>query len=77
VSTSPPPRRERRPPKKRRLLRFWVLALVAVVVFAAGLALGESLNDNPKPGGTQTLVRTLKPLEVPPARETVTVTAPR
>jgi hypothetical protein len=50
---------------------------VAVVVFAAGLALGESLKDNPKPGGTQTLVRTLKPLEVPPARETVTVTAPR
>jgi hypothetical protein len=49
---------------------------VAVVVFAAGLALGESLKDNPKPGGTQTLVRTLKPLEVP-ARETVTVTAPR
>jgi hypothetical protein len=73
----PAPRRERRPPKKRRLLRFWILALVAVVVFAAGLALGESLKDNPKPGGTQTLVRTLKPLEVPPARETVTVTAPR
>ncbi|HWJ31489.1 MAG TPA: hypothetical protein VNR59_04040 [Gaiellaceae bacterium] len=47
----------------------------AVVVFAVGVALGESLHDNPKPGGTQTLVRTLKPLALAPAaRETVTVT---
>ena len=47
----------------------------AVVVFAVGVAVGESLHDNPKPGGTQTLVRTLKPLELAPAaRETVTVT---
>jgi hypothetical protein len=50
---------------------------VLLVVFAAGLALGQALNDNPSPGGTQTLVRTLKPLEVPPARETVTVTTTR
>jgi hypothetical protein len=47
------------------------------VVFAIGLAIGESLHDNPSPGGTQTLVRTLKPLEVPPARETITVTVRR
>jgi hypothetical protein len=32
------------------------------------------LHDNPSGGGTQTLVRTLKPLPLPPARETVTVT---
>lgn len=51
--------------------------IVLVVVFAAGLALGQALDDNPSPGSTQTLVRTLKPLEVPPARETVTVTATR
>jgi hypothetical protein len=50
---------------------------VLVVVFGAGLALGQALNDNPSPGTTQTLVRTLKPLELPPARETVTVTATR
>ncbi len=43
-------------------------------VFAAGLALGQALHDNPRGGDTQTLVRTLKPLEVPPAPETVTVT---
>jgi hypothetical protein len=45
-----------------------------LLVFVAGLALGQALHDNPKPGGTQTLVRTLKPLALPPARETVTVT---
>jgi hypothetical protein len=44
-----------------------------IVVFAAGLALGEALQDNPS-GGTQTIVRTLKPRPLPPARETVTVT---
>jgi hypothetical protein len=48
-----------------------------VVAFAAGLALGDSLDDNPSPGRTQTSVRTLKPLEVPPAPQTVTVTVRR
>jgi hypothetical protein len=47
---------------------------VLVVVFGLGLALGEALHDNPSGGGTQTVVRTLKPLPLPPARETVTVT---
>jgi hypothetical protein len=50
---------------------------VLLVAFGVGLALGQALDDNPSPGGTQTLVRTLKPLEVPPARETVTVTIAR
>jgi hypothetical protein len=50
-------------------------AAVAVVTFAVGVAVGEALHDNPKPGGTQTLVRTLQPLPLAPAaRETVTVT---
>jgi hypothetical protein len=55
-----------------------ILIVVAVlVVFAIGIAVGQALNDNPKPGGTQTLVRTLKPLPLAPAaRETVTVTVP-
>ena len=53
-----------------------LLALaVAVVLFGLGVALGEALHDNPKPGGTQTIVRTLKPLPlVPAAQTTVTVT---
>jgi hypothetical protein len=52
-----------------------ILLIAIVAVFAVGLALGEALHDNPT-GGRQTIVRTLKPLEVPPARETVTVTRP-
>lgn len=55
--------------------RLLVAAAAAAVVFAVGVAVGESLHDNPRPGGTQTLVRTLKPLPLAPAaRDTVTVT---
>jgi hypothetical protein len=35
--------------------------LLAAVTFAAGVALGQALHDNPKPGGTQTLERTFRP----------------
>ena len=56
----------------RKLL---AVAVGAVVIFVVGVAVGEAVHDNPKPGGTQTLVRTLKPLPLAPAaRETVTVT---
>jgi hypothetical protein len=56
---------------RRRLL----LAAGFVVVFALGVGLGEALNDAPPGAGTQTLVRTLKPLPLAPAaRQTVTVT---
>jgi hypothetical protein len=55
--------------------KFVAVAVGAVVVFGVGVSLGEALHDNPRPGGTQTLVRTLKPLPLAPAaRETVTVT---
>ena len=58
---------------KRRFL----LAVAVLAVFAVGIALGQALNDNPEPGGTQTLVRTLEPLPLAPAaRATVTVTVP-
>jgi hypothetical protein len=67
-------RRERRPSKRQRRRRALLGALVLLAVFGAGLALGQALNDNPSTGDTQTLVRTLKPLELPPARQTVTVT---
>jgi hypothetical protein len=56
---------------KRKLL----VAALLVVVFVVGIALGEALNDSATPAGTQTLVRTLRPLPLAPAaRETVTVT---
>jgi hypothetical protein len=46
-----------------------------LLVFLVGIAFGQALDDNSPPGGTQTIVRTLKPLPLPPAaRETVTVT---
>jgi hypothetical protein len=45
-----------------------------ILAFAVGIAVGEALDDGDRPGGTQTLVRTLKPLPLAPAaRETVTV----
>lgn len=56
------------------MIRVALLVLGAVVVFAVGVALGEALHDNPRPGGAQTVVRTLKPLQLAPARVTVTVT---
>ena len=54
-----------------------LIAAGLVLAFAVGIAVGEALRDNPKPGGTQTLVRTLELLPLAPAaRETVTVTVP-
>ena len=48
---------------------------VLVVTFVVGIALGEALHDNPRGSGTQTLIRTLRPLPLAPAaRTTVTVT---
>ena len=56
---------------KRRI----AAGVAVVVVFVVGIAVGEALNDGPGTSGTQTLVRTLKPLPVAPAaRETVTIT---
>jgi hypothetical protein len=53
----------------------WVLGLVLLaVVFFAGLAIGRAVEQAPRPGGTQTIVRTLDPLTVRPAERTVTVT---
>jgi hypothetical protein len=70
------PRRARRPPRRRRPALATALAVGgAVVAFLVGVALGQALDENAPPGGTQTIVRTLKPLPLPPAaRETVTVT---
>ena len=39
----------------------WVVTLLLfVLVFLLGIALGEALHDNPKPGGTQTIVQTIQ-----------------
>jgi hypothetical protein len=50
--------------------------VLVAVAFLAGLGLGEALENEP-PSGTQTIVRTLRPLPlVPAAVSTVTVTTP-
>jgi hypothetical protein len=67
VTLSPVERRERR--KRRRqaeLVRWGILAVVALVVFGLGIALGQALHDNPKPGDTITLERTLSIPSSPP-----------
>lgn len=59
------------------MIRRILLAVGVLLVFALGVGLGEALNDNPDPGGTQTLIRTLRPLPLAPAaRATVTITVP-
>jgi hypothetical protein len=58
-----------------RIGRLLLLVLGAAVIFAAGVGLGQALDDNDAGGDTQTLVRTLDPLALAPAaRTTVTVT---
>jgi hypothetical protein len=40
----------------------WVVTLLLfLLVFLVGIALGQALHDNPKPGGTQTIIETFTP----------------
>jgi len=64
------PRRRRRP----RAALWLALGAAALVLFGVGVALGEALHDNPRPGGTRTFVRTLHPLRVAPSVSTRTIT---
>jgi hypothetical protein len=75
VSVSPGARRRPRRRRRGRVVPWRLLiAIVAVIcVFGAGIALGEALHDNPKPGGTTTTERTLRPLPLVPQTVTVTV----
>jgi hypothetical protein len=56
------PARQRRPRRRRSNRLWWLLAAcAALILFGLGVAVGEALHDNPKPGITQTTVRTLHP----------------
>jgi hypothetical protein len=60
LTLSPVEREERRRRRRRTELKRWgTVALVALVVFVLGVALGQALHDNPEPGATVTLERTL------------------
>ena len=69
--TLAPARHPRRP--RRGRARVLVPLAVAIVAFAVGIALGEALQDNPRPGKTTTQSRTFT---LQPESQTVTVTAP-
>ncbi len=43
-----------------------LIAAGLIVAFVVGIAVGQSLDDGSKPGGTQTLVRTLQPAAAGP-----------
>ncbi|HZO97054.1 MAG TPA: hypothetical protein VFB42_06745 [Gaiellaceae bacterium] len=47
-------------------MRTLVLLAALGGAFAGGIGLGEALHERPEPGGTQVLVRTLSPLQLPP-----------
>ena len=67
MTLSPVERRERRRRRRQAELTRWgIVALVALLVFALGVALGQALHDNPKPGTTVTLERTLSIPSAPP-----------
>ncbi len=52
----------RRRRRRRSTRKSIVVAVGVVVAFALGVALGQALHDNPRPGGVQTTLRTLPPL---------------
>ncbi len=60
----------RRPPRHNRLVRPALVAVLALVIFAVGIALGQALNDGPPQPGTETYVRTMEPVPQQPATTT-------
>jgi hypothetical protein len=60
TALSPGEREERRRRRRRQeLIRWGVRIGLALLLFLLGVALGQALHDNPNPGSTITLQRTL------------------
>lgn len=74
-----PHRRARRRSRRRGgALRIALRTVAVAVVFLLGIVVGRALEDAPKPGGLQTIVRTLKSSTLEPVRTVVvTVTTAR
>ena len=61
TALTPVEREERRRRRRRQeLVRWGVRIGLALVIFLLWIALGQALHDNPKPGSTITLQRTLQ-----------------
>ena len=72
MTLTPVERHERRRQQRRReVIRWTVRTIVVLLVFLFGVALGQALHDNPKPGQTVTLDRTL---HIPTGNPASTVT---
>ena len=70
---APVERRERRRQRRRAdAIRWGIVTFVALLVFALGVAVGQALHDNPDPGTTVTLERTLTIPTTAPPGSTVT-----
>jgi hypothetical protein len=73
--TVEPPRRPR-PRQRRRLHRGRLVAgiVLLLLVFLLGIALGQALHDNPRPGENRTFLRTFQPF--PATTVTVSTSTP-
>jgi hypothetical protein len=73
-------RRQSRPRRSRRdaIGRVVLVVIALALAFVVGMAFARTLDERPKPGGTETIVRTLTPLPqgAPTRTVTVTVTGP-
>ena len=66
MTLTPAERHARRRGGRREALTKWAVRLAVVaIVFGLGIALGQALHDNPRPGGTVSYERTVTVPSVP------------